>query len=67
MTPGQRKQKKLEDTAAAALAVQKAKNKLKAGISKQGEDGKTTGRKVDEERLARLSQPKPVKQAPPSQ
>lgn len=63
LTLNERKQKKLEDAAAAALLAQKAKNKLKAGLQKSSE--KSSDRKLDEDRLARLSQPKPVKQPPP--
>lgn len=61
MTPNQRKQQKLEDAAAAALVAQKAKNKLKAGL----QSAKSSERKVDEDRLLKLSQPKPVKQPQP--
>lgn len=55
----QRKQKKLDD-AAAALAEEKAKLKNKVNKKPKEEEGKP--KKVDEERLSRLAQPKPVKQ-----
>lgn len=51
MTPMQRKQKKLDD-AAAALAEQKAK--LKEKVNKKKED-EAKPKKVDEERLSRLA------------
>lgn len=58
MTPMQRKQKKLDD-AAAALAEEKAKLKQKVNKKAKEEEGKP--KKVDEERLSRLAQPKVLK------
>lgn len=58
----QRKQKKIEEATAAALAEQKAKLKDKVNKTTIVHDGKP--KKVDEERLLRLSQPKPIKQPP---